>query len=40
MDDMLEGERDSNKLNGADLRQNLTNFGLNPPTRVDDLSSS
>lgn len=40
----LEGERDGRtrrvltKLTGADLRRNLTNSGLNPPTRAVDLS--
>lgn len=39
-----EGERDGRtrrvltKLTGADLRRNLTNSGLNPPTRAVDLS--
>lgn len=38
------GERDGRtrrvltKLTGADLRRNLTNSGLNPPTRAVDLS--
>lgn len=40
----LVGERDGRtrrvltKLTGADLRRNLTNSGLNPPTRAVDLS--
>lgn len=40
----LKGGRDGRtrrvltKLTGADLRRNLTNSGLNPPTRAVDLS--
>jgi len=33
-----ESQRVLTKLTGADLRRNLTNSGLNPPTRAVDLS--